>query len=304
MDPRIPIALDLAALASPLPPAVDWYLDHAVRAPHRAGGWIDRTLLRAPDRFGSERTPLLERARYAALALDPGALAGDPGDLELESAVSLARRRLQRRIEPDASLPTPLLIWGGDGLWVCVPTEIPGASDSAAACVWLSHSDEIAFARARRVDPLGDRSPSEATAWFERAAARGVRTSVWSLPLPSHCETSVPIAIEIAPNPTGFMHAMYIAHAGAAVIVAGYAEGVGGTRRAEDEPPRPAWLVPSGWSYLKPDRTQGSSAPYFPNGARAPSDAAFVPDEALFLECARSTWPASLRDALRVALAG
>ncbi len=312
MKDWIPDNLDLGSLAPKQPTAMDWFLERVSDLHRGSGGWIDRTLLRAPDCFGQQLAPILHAARAAVIAGEPSALGSDLGsdlgsvcaDAELERALHIARQRLHRRIVPSASLPAPLLSWGGGGLIVCVPARIPAAAESAAACVWLSHSDEIAYARANRLDHRAGSLPDDVAAWLAFAESSGVEASAWSLPLPSFCESGLPIAVEIAPNPTGFMHAMYIAHAGAAVIVVGSAAGVGGTQRVPGEPLPRARVVPSGWSYLKPDRSWGTSAPYFPHGAPHWSDAVFVPDEALFLACARATWPASLRDAFRVAFSG
>lgn len=301
MNDRMPNNLDLGSLAPQQATAVEWFELHGPELHRGSGGWIDRTLLRAPDRFGPEVAPILHAARAAVIARDPSALESVGGDAELQRALHIAQQRLQRRIMPGPSLPAPLLAWSRGGLIVCVPAKIPAAAESAAACVWMSHSDEIAYARANRLDHRADGLPEDVAAWLALVDAKGVDASAWRLPLPSFCENSHPVAVEIAPNPTGFMHAMYIAHAGAAVVVAGFAAAVGETMRAPGEPLSPARVVPSGWSYLKPDRSSGTSAPYFPHGAPQPSDAVFVPDEALFLACARVTWPASLRDAFRVA---
>lgn len=291
--------MDHGSIAPLKPVAAEWYSEHARNPLDGAGGWIDATFLRAPDRFGAELASLLRAARSAALAVDPVALDGEVDDLEC--AVKLAQQRLHRRVTPRTGLPAPLLTWSHEGLVVCVPSRVPGAGESAAACVWISHSDEIAFSRATRVQGRSDGISSEAAEWIAHAENEGISASAWRVSLPSFCETIYPIAVEIAPNPTGFMHAMYVAHAGTAVLVAGFAGSVGGTLQMPGSPPPEARLVPSGWSYIKPDRSPGMCAPYFPNGARLPSNAVFVPDEALFLACARATWPASLRDALRVA---
>ncbi len=312
MKDRIPDNLDLGSLAPRQATAIDWFFERGSDLRRGSGGWIDRTLLCAPDCFGPQLAPILHAARAAVIAGGPSALGPEIGsdrgsacaDAEFERALHIAQQRLQRRIMPSASLPAPLLAWGGSGLIVCVPARIPAAAESAAACVWLSHSDEIAYARANRLDHRSGSLPDDVAAWLAFAESSGVEASAWSLPLPSFCESSLPIAVEIAPNPTGFMHAMYIAHAGAAVVVAGFAAGVGGTLRVPGEPLPRTRIVPSGWSYLKPDRSWGTSAPYFPHGAPQRSDAVFVPDEALFLACARATWPASLRDAFRVAFSG
>ena len=301
MKDRIPDNMDLGSLAPRQETAIDWFLERGIDLRQGSGGWIDRTLLRAPDCFGPQLAPILHAAREAVTTGDPRALESAGGsaapDAQFDRALHIARRRLQQRIMPSASAPAPLLAWAGRGLIVCVPARIPAAAESAAACVWLSHSDEIAYARAARLDHRADSLPEDVAAWLAFAESAGVESSAWCLPLPSFCESSLPIAVEIAPNPTGFMHAMYIAHAGAAMVVTGFAAGVGGTLRVPGEPLPRARIVPSGWSYLKPDRSSGSSAPYFPHGAPHRSDA-------VFLACARATWPASLRDAFRVAFSG
>ena len=56
-------------------------------------------------------------------------------------------------------------------------------------------------------------------------------------------------------------------------------------------------------SKVKPDRSSGSSAPFFPHGAPAPIDAVFLPDETLFRAIVRMTWTVTLPDALRIAFA-
>jgi hypothetical protein len=276
------------------------------------GGHVDRVFLLAPDQFGTELAPLFRAARAAVNEQDLQALASTCSSSAYEReawrerAISIAQGSLLRRIDVRPETPPPVLHWHRGDLIVCVPTEIPGAEQVAAARVWNSGFNETVCVRARRIRTLTHDQVGGALARIERMQSGGVVPTIWRCELPSFCEASGPIAVEIAPNPTSFMHAMFIAHRGAAAIVVGRATGVGSTIdwNDEDESPLPRTrLLPSGWSYLKPDRSSGSSAPYFPNGAPVPINAVFLPDETLFRAIVRATWPVMFYDALRVAFA-
>ncbi|MFM7260154.1 MAG: hypothetical protein ACKO3W_06070, partial [bacterium] len=221
-----------------------------------------------------------------------------------ERAILIAQGALARRIDVPRDTPSPVLHWTGGNLIVCVPTALPGAAEVAAARVWISGFNETVCVRATRVKTLTAEHLGGARARIERMQSSGAELSVWRCELPSFCNTNFPIAVELAPNPTSFMHAMYIAHRGAAVIVVGQPTGVGSTFDWDDENAS-SWprtrLLPSGWSYLKPDRSSGSSAPIFPLGAPAPINAVWLPDETLFRAIVRATWTVTFPDALRVA---
>lgn len=276
------------------------------------GGSVDQVFLLAPAAFGSELEPLFSAARAVVAQHDSRVLAfaSSIAAHEREAwharAISIARRSLAHRIDVRRDTPSPVLHWSGGNLIVCVPTEIPGAGDVAAARVWISGLSETVCVRATRLKTLTAESVGGALTRIERMQSMGVVPTVWRCELPSFCETSMPIAVELAPNPMGFMHAMFIAHRGAAAIIVGQATSVGSTFDWDDEDAS-SWprtrLLPSGWSYLKPDRSSGSSAPIFPHGAPAPINAVFLPDETLFRAIVRATWTVTFPDALRVAFA-
>jgi hypothetical protein len=269
----------------------------------RGGGFIERVFLLAPDRFGLEREPQLKAARAAVLAETPERLEWRGSERELEREIKLAKITLERRIPVNPRI-TPLLHWCTPSLYIGVPCRIPGADDEVSVRVWLPHARDSACACGVRIRPEVSGITRYIGRWMYAAQHVGAEPTVWRCELPSFCETSLPIALEIAPNPQGFMQAMFIAHHGAAAIVVGTASGAGRTNPNLDELPPVTRLLPSGWNYLKPDRTQGSGEPCFPNGAARPSDGVFVPSEELFLACARETWAVSLDDAMRVAAAG
>ena len=266
----------------------------------RAGGLIERVFLLAPDRFGLDLEPHLNAARAAVLAVTPESLEWRGTERELEREIMLAKITLERRIPVNPRI-TPLLHWCTPSLFICVPCLIPGADNEVAVRVWLPHTRDSACARGVRVRPEVSGISRYMGRWMYAARHFGAEPTVWRCELPSFCEMSLPIALEIAPNPQGFLQAMFIAHRGAAAIVVGTASGVGRTSPNLNQLPPFTRLLPSGWNYLKPDRTQGSGEPCFPNGAARASDGVFVPDEDVFLACARHTWTVSLDDAMRVA---
>jgi len=310
--------MDVSEIDPRLPFAADVYLGNGLRiatqgrSHDRRGGFVERVFLLAPDQFGSATEPLFREARAIIDQDEPQALefarALRPDECVAwrERAILIAQGALARRIDVPRDTLSPVLHWNGGNLIVCVPTEIPSAAEVAAARVWISGFNETVCVRATRVKTLTAEHLGGARARIERMQSSGAELSVWRCELPSFCNTNFPIAVELAPNPTSFMHAMYIAHRGAAAIVVGQATGVGSTFDWDDEDAS-SWprtrLLPSGWSYLKPDRSSGSSAPIFPLGAPAPINAVFLPDEALFRAIARATWTVTFPDALRMAFA-
>lgn len=305
INPRLPFAADVC-----LPNAVSGAGHSGIHGSR--GGYVERIFLLAPDQFGSAIEPLFREARAIIERQSPQilefsrALSSYEQDAWRERAISITRGSLARRIDVPRDIASPVLHWHCGNLIVCVPTEIPGAAEVAAARVWISGLSETVCVRATRLKTLTAESVGGALARIERMRSMGVVPTVWRCELPSFCETSMPIAIELAPNPTGFMHAMFIAHRGAAAIVVGQATGVGSTFDWDDEDAS-SWprtrLLPSGWSYLKPDRSSGSSAPIFPHGAPAPINAVFLPDETLFRAIVRASWTVTFPDALRIAFA-
>ena len=297
-------AIDLSQLAPLQQAAADHFASQARgSAAKPEGGWIERVLLIAPDAFDEALRPTLQAARKVVLANDPHALTWHGSASELERAIHIAKQTLARRIALPHPMLAPFLAWHQGDLLVGVPAPITGADGRAAVRVWLSATRETAFARAERVRDVAGVCRGELASWIATAESWGIAATVWRCALPSSCESAYPLAVEVAPNPTGFLNAMFIAHRGSAAIVVGVATGVGGVCLPADEPRPRTRLLPSGWNYLKPDRSSGSSEPIFPNGARQPAHAVFVPHEAVFLACARATWAASLEDAWRVAFA-
>jgi hypothetical protein len=306
-DPSLAHQLEVSEHAPWQQTAVDFFAgpegsSSNARSGRRDGGLIERILLQAPTEFGAERTPMLEEARRAVLSREPEALDWPGARHDFEREIHLAQKTLARRIVADPRLD-PMLHWHHGDLVVGVPSAIPGADRSSSARVWLSYSGDTAWARAERMDRDEIARCHETAAWTAKAESLGIPATVWRCALPSCCETEDPIVVEIAPNPTGFMHAMFIAHYGSAAIVAGPATGVDAMCRLDADARSQPRLLPSGWNYLKPDRTQGMSAPGFPNGAPRPARGVFVPDASLFVACARATWTVAPGDALRVAFA-
>lgn len=269
--------------------------------PLREGGWVARAFLLDPDAFGPALAPVLGAARAHVLERDPDALLCDADGFDRSEAIRHAKATLGRRISIDASGASPLLLWEGGRLIVGVPTMIPTAGRQSAARVWLGATGDSAWCRATRVDPDARTTSARARAWHERAVSKCVNANLWQCDLPAFAETVYPLAVEIAPNPDCFLGAMLIAHHGAAAIVAGVPVGVGGTLPEASGAPQ-ASLFASGWSYLRPDRSNGSTIPFFPRGAPAPRHAVLVSDEALFRECVERTWVVSLADAMKLAL--
>lgn len=297
-------AIDISQLAPLQQAAADHFEFHARgSAAKPEGGWIERVFLIAPNTFDEALRPTLQAARKVVLANDSHALTWQGSASELERAIHIAKQTLARRIALPHPVLAPFLAWHDGELVVGVPAVIPGADNRAAVRVWLSATRETAFARAERVRDVAGVCRGELASWIATAESWGIAATVWRCALPSSCESAYPLAVEVAPNPTGFLNAMFIAHRGSAAIVVGSATGVGGVCPPADEPRPRTRLLPSGWNYLKPDRSSGSSEPIFPNGARQPAHAVFVPHEAVFLACARATWAASLEDAWRVAFA-
>jgi hypothetical protein len=277
------------------------FFARARKTRRRPGGRVERIFLDAPEKFGMELEPPLKAARASVLADDPTALSPRPHDDARAREIVLAKIRLERRITVRADGFPPLLHWTHRGLFVCLPVKIPEAESRAAVRVWLPRSGESAFACAVRVDETSFEMEPAVREWRDDARQRGIDAIVWRCELPRCCEASVPIVVEIAPDPHGYIEGLKASHSGTAVIVVGDPTGVGRVGRLADDPPPFTCMLPSGWNYLRPDRSPGMSSALFPNGAERKSDGVFVPDNGLFLACAKATWTVSLEDALRVA---
>lgn len=268
-----------------------------VRAVHDAppDGLIDETLLCHPSSFGDDLRPVLESVREFVLAEGDEAsrarlLAGSPAIGE-SAAIGRARRILDRR--PDAAeRQSSALVWHTrDMLVVALTHAVPGAGDRLAVRLQISSHPESVSTAATRLPEL----PRNLESQWSKLGHRTAPHSIWRCEPPAWCHGAHQLAIELAPNPGSFNHAMYIAHFGAARVLV--------TARPSD----PAWedagvssarVLSSGWSYLRGDRSMGSSAPIFPNGAPMPTSGVRVRDPDLFALCAARTWTVSLRDAI------
>ena len=267
---------------------------HASHQPdrHEPDGWIDRALLAYPDEFGPVLASVLHQARRCVLAIgddrSKAVIAPDACGDARTHAITRARRILARRPTESERRATALVQGTSTGLTVAIAHPIPGAGASLAVRIQSEVHPDVVYARANRIEA----SPSLRDAWAVRCGSASP-CSVWFCDLPSWIGGQDRMAIELAPNPLGFNEAMLIAHQGGGrVLVAD------GSLRERGESWIEASVLASGWSYLRADRTMGSSLPYFPNGAPYPASHARVPDADLFAICAAHTWAGSLRDAL------
>lgn len=257
-------------------------------------GWIDRTLLAFPDAFGADRGRVFtavrecvlrsgdERSRTRLHELERADVAG--------GAIARVRRILERRPSAVERADPAMVHYTGDELTIALAHPVPAAGARLAVRMQIPRHPETIYAGARRIDP----SPTLLERW---SALCGARTphSVWRCDPPTWCMGQHEFAIEVVPNPSGFNEAMWIAASGGGRVLV--------TRRFESAgsahwPFMPATVMPSGWSYLRGDRTMGMDQPSMPNGAPAPSDCVHVPDDDLFALCAAHAWPGSLRDAI------
>lgn len=260
----------------------------------RPDGWVERAILAHPQAFGEERAKALvavrecvlrdgdERSRSLLLEADR------PEDAE--RAIARIRRILERR--PDArELAAPALVhYAGDELTIALAHPIPAAGSRLAARIQIRAHPDAIHAGARRVEA----SPALLLRWASLGHARPPQ-SVWRCDPPTWCHGRHDLAIEVVPNPSGFNEAMWIAASGAGRVLVTHRDHDAGV---EGRSLMVASVMPSGWSYLRGDRTMGSEEPYMPHGAPMPSRCVRVPDDDLFALCAAHTWAGSLRDAI------
>ena len=246
----------------------------------RPDGWLDRALLAYPDAFGDALAPVLDQARQCVLRHgdERSRAVIEPDQSADARSRELARVRRILAGRPDRhECTTPALVRvDSGGVLIALSQPVPGAGSSLAVRIQIDSHAEVIHARATRVE----------------AAVPGL---AWRCDAPSWICGLHRVAIEVAPNPLGFSEAMRIAHGGAGRVLVTHDERV-------PDGPSPSWrtasVMPSGWSYLRADRTMGSDAPYFPNGAPFPATHARVPDDDLFALCATRSWAGSLRDSL------
>lgn len=273
--------------------AIDHLMDRMGQGGFRPDGLLDRTLLAYPDAFGTDLAQPLAQARELVLR---------HGDARSRDLLSAARspsardqeiRRMRRIL---AKRPTaieqasPALAFVGERMRVALPHAVPAGGRRLMVRIQAGlHPETLAYASATRIEPDAD--------LLARWAALGHTApphSVWSCEAPGWCIVGpqISLAVEVAPNPSGFCDAMLVSQEGAARILA--------LDRATDSDD--AWrigtVMPSGWSYLCGERTMGSSLPAMPNGAPCPATHIRVPDDDLFALCAARSFTAALRDSI------
>lgn len=268
-----------------------------VRAVHEAppDGLIDEALLCHPASFGDELRPVLESVREFVLAdadeSTRSRLQTAPSARGDDRAIGRVRRILDRRPNAAERASPALVQLAGDRLVVALTHAVPGAGERLAVRLQVSSHPEVVSMAAKRLKEI----PSRLEPHWAALGHRSAPYSIWSCEPPSWCEGAHQLAIELMPNPSSFNHAMYIAHFGAARVL------------VTTPPTDPAWedagvsgarVLPSGWSYLRGDRSMGATAPAFPNGAPLPASVVRVRDPDLFALCAAKTWAVSLRDAI------
>jgi hypothetical protein len=255
---------------------------------------VDRVLLRHPDALGHELQPLLAQVRASVLrdGDDESRAAVETEDGGTSSRAELARARLILSMRPTAAEQSArALVYHDDqGMTIALASPVPGANSRLAVRIATDMHVEEVYAGARRVASLA-RPLAERWAALGHA---GEPHSVWTCDTPTWSQGAHTLMLELAPNPTGFGEAMYIASHGAGrTLVA-----VPDLEANEFESnAMAAEVMPSGWSYLRGDRTQGSCHPSLPNGSPALRRLVRVPDADLYAICAARTWPGTLRDA-------
>ncbi|MEY5061257.1 MAG: hypothetical protein RIS45_1178 [Planctomycetota bacterium] len=275
--------------------AIDYLLRRAGAAAWRPDGLLDRSLLTYPDAFGAELAQPLSEARELVLR------EGDAPSRDILCAAASAvanDREIQRMRRLLAKRPTaieqasPALVLVSERMVIAMPHAIPCSGRRISVRIQTPLHPEVGYASATRCE-AGAELLAEWTALGYSAPPH----AVWTCDPPSWCigGPDLPLAVELAPNPSGFNEAMLIAHDGAARVLA-LQQAIGSTNAAS------AWrigtVMPSGWSYLRGDRTMGSSLPTMPNGAPYPATHVRVPDDDLFAVCAARSWTGSLRDSV------
>lgn len=267
------------------------HLTHrASRDAGRPDGLLDCGLLAFAESFGTELAqPLLEARELVLRRGDPRAR-----EMVLEAVPGAAGAREIRRLRtilanrPGASeRAAPAMVCIRGQLVIALARPIPCGGRRLAVRMQIDLHPEVVHAAAARSEPSAE--------LLARWAALGhvdPPHSVWTCDVPSWCDADTSCAVEVVPNPSGFNEAMLIAHRGAGrTLVVRCASDGDGTWR-------PATVLPSGWSYLRGDRTMGMSSPTMPNGAPYPAMHVRIPDDDLFALCAARTWTASLRDSI------
>jgi len=254
---------------------------------------VERSLLAYPDAFGEKYTLPLSQARESVLRdgddCSRKLLESSPARQNAESEIKRLRRILAGR--PSATERTaPALVMWREGLTIVLAHPVPGAGNSLVVRVQVDAHPDVVAMRAERVEASNDILDRWRAMGYPRAPH-----SVWRCSPPNWIFGFHRFVVEISPNPQGFNEAMLIAHLGAGRLLVPHLDA---DTNDSDPMAMRASVMPSGWSYLRGDRTMGSGHADFPNGAPHPSFAVCVPDSDLFALCASMTWTASLRDAI------
>ena len=259
------------------------------REPER---FVEPALLAYPEAFGDALAAPLSKARESVLRdgdEQSRALLAAPPWRDAGLEVTRIMRILAGRPKA-AESAAPALVHLGSSLVIALACGVPCGGDAVAVRVQVGTHPEILSMRATRIKP----SPDLLMRWAALGHA-GLPHSVWKCDSPNRIEGHHGLAVEIVPNPCGFQQAMLIAHHGAGRLLVPRIDGSAETRES-------AWLsaavMPSGWSYLRADRTIGSPLPN-PSIVK-PSVATHVrvPSAVLFALCAMRAWTVSLRDAI------
>lgn len=256
--------------------------------------WLDRALLAYPDAFGDGLAAVLSRARECVLrdGDDRSKSIIEPDRSAELRAREIARVRKILAGRPDhreRSAPALLRVDSG-GVVLALTQSVPHAGSSLAVRIQTDSRSDVVYTRAKPMDTSC--TPDHG---IDRRIHAEIPNSVWRCETPSWLLGFHHVAIELAPNPIGFSEAMLVAKHGAGRVLVTHGD------RALNEM-HSGWVqasvMPSGWSYLRADRTMGSSVPFFPNGAPFSAKYARVPDNDLFAICAAHSWAGSLRDSL------
>ena len=257
---------------------------------------LDRALLLDPDAFDDGLRRILGCAREAVLASggEAARVALELSDSDQAARETSYARHVLRHRPTTAALRGPALLHcDAEMIVVGLPEALPHAARGAVARIWSEGVPGDGWIRLTRgsVDGVDDGTgePDRVKAYTRWALDRGC-AEAWCGPVPSWYEGERHVVVELAPNPTGFTHAMLIANEGSGRIVVRLP--ADGPRRRESH------MLASGWSYSRPDR--GGNGMYdsdFPQGAPAMRTTVRLPDPDLFALCAARTWTPSLADA-------
>jgi len=254
---------------------------------------LERALLAFPDAFGDQYTLALSQARECVLRegddASREALTCDVPAHEARAQIARMQRILKGRPSATERTAPALLMWS-EGLAIALAHPVPYANSSVTVRIQTVLHPEVASMGAQRVET----PPRVLERWTALGYPRPPH-SVWRCDPPSWMFGLQDFVVEVSPNPRGFNEAMLVAHLGAGRMLVAHSNG---EANYSERLALRATVMPSGWSYLRGDRTMGSSHPTLPSGAPHPSTSVRVPDADLFALCASLTWTACLRDAI------